>query len=110
MESVLNSIKKMLGIEAEYTHFDPDIIIHINSTFMTISQLGVGSEVPFITSDLETWEELFEDIKTIPAIKTYVYLKVRILFDPPTSSFVLEALKSQAAELEWRLNAQVDNK
>ena len=110
MESILNSIKKMLGIEAEYTHFDPDIIIHINSAFMTINQLGVGSEVPFISSDLETWEELFEDIKTIPAIKTYVYLKVRIVFDPPASSFVLEALKSQAAELEWRLNAQVDNK
>lgn len=98
----------MLGIEAEYRHFDDDIIMHINTTLMTISQLGVGSEVQMVTSDLETWSDIFEDVKQIPAIKTYVYLKVRMLFDPPTSSFVLEAMKNQAAELEWRLNAQVD--
>lgn len=108
MDSILNSIKKMLGIEAEYRHFDEDIIMHINTTLMTISQLGVGSEVQLVTSDLETWSDLFGDVSQIPAIKTYVYLKVRMLFDPPTSAFVLEAMKNQAAELEWRLNAQVD--
>ena len=109
MDSILNSIKKMLGIEAEYRHFDEDIIMHINTTFMTISQLGIGNTTPFINSDVETWQSVFQDISQIPAIKTYVYLKVRMLFDPPTSAFVMEAMTNQAKELEWRLNAQVDN-
>lgn len=110
MDSILTSIKKMLGIEAEYTHFDNDIIMHINSVFMTLNQLGVGpEEAPFITSELETWNDAFGDIKNVFAIKTYVYLKVRMVFDPPTSSFVMESMKNQATELEWRLNMQVDN-
>lgn len=108
MDSILTSIKKMLGIEAEYTHFDSDIIMHINSVFMGLNQLGIGSEVPYIESDIDTWESVFGDIKQIPAIKTYTYLKVRIVFDPPTNSFVLESMKNQIAELEWRLNVQVD--
>lgn len=109
MDSILTSIKKMLGIEAEYTHFDEDIIMHINSVFMTLHQLGVSSEVPCILSNVETWDSVFGDVKSIPAIKSYTYIKVRILFDPPTSSFVLESLNRQASELEWRLNVQVDN-
>lgn len=107
MESILNNTKKMLGIAADYTHFDSDIIVHINSTFMTLNQLGVGPEDPaFISSEVETWSSVFGSTKHIEAIKSYVYLKVRLLFDPPTSSTVLEAMNKQAAEYEWRLNIQ----
>lgn len=109
MESILNEIKKMLGIEAEYTHFDTDIIVHINTALMTLHQLGVGPEEPvLIMSSSDTWEDTLGDIKRIQAIKTYIYLKVKLTFDPPTSSFVLDAMKRQADELEWRLNTQVE--
>lgn len=108
MESILITIKKLLGIAADYTHFDSDIIVHINSVFMTLNQLGVGPEEPaFISSELETWSEIFGTTRNVEAIKSYVYLKVRLLFDPPASSSVLEAMNKQAAEYEWRLNIQV---
>ena len=111
MESILNEIKKMLGIEAEYKHFDVDIIVHINAALMTLHQLGVGPEEPaLITSELDTWHNVLGDIRLIQAVKTYIYLKVRLVFDPPSSSFVLDALKRQADELEWRLNVQVENR
>lgn len=111
MESVLTSIKKMLGIAADYTVFDNDIIMHINSVLMTLNQLGVGPDEPAsITSEMDTWEKVFGDRKDIEAVKTYMYIKVRIVFDPPTSSFVLEAMNRTANELEWRLNVQAENK
>lgn len=111
MESILTSIKKLLGITADYKHFDNDIIMHINTTFLTLNQLGVGPETPaMITSELATWESVFGEMKNLEAIKTYVYLKVRMLFDPPTSSFVLDSMNRQASELEWRLNVLVDSK
>lgn len=107
MESVLNTTKKMLGIAADYDHFDSDIIVHINSVFMTLNQLGIGPEEPaHISSDLETWSSVLGEIKNVEAVKTYVYLKVRLLFDPPTSTAVLEAMNKQAAEYEWRLTIQ----
>lgn len=107
MESILTSIKKMLGIEEEYTQFDNDIIMHINSVFMTVNQLGVGPETCCtITDDGDTWEDLFGDISEIHAIKSYTYLKVKTLFDPPTSSFVLDSMNRQISEFEWRLNVQ----
>lgn len=109
MDSILLSIKKMLGIAADYKHFDEDIIMHINSVFMTLNQLGINESVPCILGEDETWDSVFGDIKNIPAIKTYTYLKVRMVFDPPTSAFVMEAMKTQATELEWRLNVQADN-
>lgn len=109
MESILITIKKLLGIAEDYTHFDADIIIHINTALMTLSQLGVGPEQPVsITSEMNTWQNTFGDTSDIEAIKTYIYLKVRIVFDPPTSSFVLEAMNRQISELEWRLNIQRD--
>lgn len=109
MESILTTIKKMLGITEDYTHFDIDIIIHINTALMTLSQLGVGSDPPSsITSDVETWQTIFGSMNDIEAIKTYIYLKVKMLFDPPTTSFVLEAMNRQISELEWRLNMQKD--
>lgn len=109
MDSILISVKKMLGIAAEYTHFDADIIIHINSVFMILNQLGVGPKEGFsINSDVETWDEFTNDNPTIESVKSYMYLKVGLLFDPPTSSNVLEARNRLISELEWRLNAIAD--
>lgn len=107
MESILNSIKVLLGIEPEYTHFDKSIIEHINAAFMTLNQLGVGPEDPVvIVNNLDTWVNKFGEIKHIEGIKTYTYLKVQLFFDPPSSSFVLEAKQRQIAELEFRLTMQ----
>lgn len=108
MESILTSIKKLLGITEEYEHFDQDIIIHINSVFMILNQLGVGPKEGFaITGKDETWEEFKVDQVKIEAIKSYVYLKVRLMFDPPTGG-VLDSMKELTKEFEWRLNVQVD--
>ena len=107
-ESILNSIKKLLGITAEYTNFDTDIIIHINSVFMILNQLGVGPSKCFrIEDECTTWDEYITEDNDLDAVKTYMYLKVKLLFDPPLSSSVLEANKQLINELEWRLNVQV---
>lgn len=106
MESILTSIKKLLGITKEYEHFDPDIIMHINSVFMILNQLGVGPEEGFrIEDEYATWDEFIplDDLR-FEAVKSYVHLKVRLLFDPPMSSAVMEAMNRMISELEWRLN------
>lgn len=109
MESILISIKKLLGISEEYTHFDADIIMHINSVFMILNQLGVGpKEGFFIEDDSTTWDEYIPDVTKLHAVKTYIHLKVKLLFDPPASSAVMECTKQMIAELEWRLNIAVD--
>lgn len=109
MESILTSIKKLLGITEDYEHFDPDIIMHINSVFMILTQLGVGPEDGFAINNKETtWSEFTNDDKKIEAVKTYVYMKVKLLFDPPTSSSVVEAMNRSISEFEWRLNIAVD--
>lgn len=111
MESILTSIKKLLGIVAEDTHFDADIIIHINSALMTLNQLGVGPEEGFsILSELETWENFLGDSVHYEAIKTYVYYYVRTAFDPPINSAVLESMHRRMNELEWRLQVQKELK
>lgn len=107
--SILKSIKKLLGVPEEYDVFDTDITIHINSAFSTLNQLGVGPSEGFsIEDDTETWGMFLGDNTQINSVKTYVYIKVRLLFDPPTTSFAIDALKKQAEELEWRLNVQSD--
>lgn len=107
--SILNDIKHLLGLDESYDVFDTDITIHINSVFMTLNQLGVGPKEPFhISSITETWEEFTQGSVDISAVKTYIYLKVRLLFDPPTNSFTITALENQAKEFEWRLLAQSD--
>lgn len=105
-ESILQSVKKLLGIEEEYDHFDTDIIIHINTVLATLTQLGVGPVSGFsITDDSETWSDfLGEDLSKFESIKTYVYMKVRMIFDPPTSSSVADSFNRTINELEWRLN------
>lgn len=109
MESILTSIKKLLGITEEYAHFDDDIIMHINSAFMSLQQLGVGPSDGFtITSDEQVWTDFLGEMKKLEAIKSYIYLKVKLIFDPPTSSFVLESINRQIQEYEWRLNVQAE--
>jgi len=110
MDSILTSVKKLLGITEECKHFDTDIIIHINSVFLTLQQLGVGPAKGFSISDeYATWDSyLPEDNPSFEAVKSYIYLKVRLLFDPPSSSAVMESMKNMANELEWRLNAEAE--
>ena len=106
-ESILASIKKLLGIEAEYTHFDADIIMHINSVFAILEQMGVGPAGGFsIRGSDETWEQFLTDnfhSNSFAMVKSYTYLKVRLLFDPPISSAAIESINRQISELEWRL-------
>lgn len=104
MDSILTSVKKALGIAAEYTHFDPDLIMHINSVFSILNQLGVGPEKGFIISnEYNTWSEFIADNPKLEFVKSYMYLKVKLLFDPPTSSAVAESTKRLTDELEWRI-------
>lgn len=109
MESILVSIKKLLGLDKDYDAFDADVIIHINSVFMILNQLGVGPDTCFrIEDDLAVWTDFSEDIDEIEAVKSYIYHKVKMLFDPPTSSAVKEANQQIINELEWRLNIQAE--
>lgn len=109
MESILNSIKKLLGIQATYTQFDQDIIMHINSVFFNLMQIGVGPERGFIISDANaTWASFAEDPDIISAVKTYMYFKVRLAFDPPQMTALIESMNRQIAELEWRICAEAD--
>lgn len=103
-DSILQSIKKLLGLDVTYADFDQDIIIHINSVFMILRQLGVGPEEGYKITDVNNiWSEFTSDDIFIESVKSYVYLKVRMLFDPPTNSALITAVQSQISELEWRL-------
>lgn len=107
--SILLSVKKMLGPSADYDIFDPELIIHINSVFGTLHQLGVGPEEKFvITGDSELWSDFLTEGEEIEEVKSYMYLRVRLLFDPPSSSFVLSSFKEQLKELEWRLQCKAE--
>lgn len=109
MESILTSIKKLLGITEEYEHFDSDLVMHINSVFMILTQLGVGPEEGFrIEDDTTEWNEFLTDDTKLQAVKTYMHLKVKMMFDPPLSTAVIECMKRQIDELEWRLNVQAE--
>lgn len=108
-ESILNTTKKILGISEDYKAFDLDIVTHINSVLGTLNDLGVGPVNGFmITGPDETWDELIESEMRLNRVKSYVYLRVRLLFDPPTSSFHLESLKEQVKEMEWRLTNVIE--
>lgn len=103
-ESILTSIKKLLGIAEECTDFDKDLIININSTLMILTQLGVGPLEGFVIEDsTATWGEFEPNIKQMALVKTFVHLKVRLVFDPPMSTAVLESMKEIIKETEWRL-------
>lgn len=103
--SILLSVKKILGLTPDYTAFDEDIVTHINATFSVLSQVGVGPVGGFmIEGPDELWEEYPIPTEWLNLVKTYVYLNVRLLFDPPTTSYLLESAKQQLKEYEWRLN------
>lgn len=113
MDSILTSVKKDLGIVEEYTHFDPDIIMDINTAFSILTQLGVGPDTGFsITDDTTTWNDYISDPNSpvLNLVKTYISKKTRILFDPPLSSAVMESMNHVISELEWRINVAVDPK
>ena len=108
-ESIFESIKALLGPDSSYEVFDQDILIHINTAIATLTQLGVGPQEGFrVTGSDEEWIDFTNDEKVLDMAKTYIYLKVKMVFDPPTSSFVVSSYERTCQELEWRLNVAVD--
>ena len=110
-ESILISVKKLLGIDELDKHFDPDIIMHINSALMVLTQLGLGKSEGFIIEDdTKTWDEFLNEnfISKFAGAKTYVYMKVKLIFDPPPSSAAIESMTRMVNEFEWRLNAAAE--
>lgn len=109
-ESILVVIKRMLGLAPDYTPFDADLIGHINSAIMVAHQLGVGASDFLITGADETWADwLGETASHLSAIQHYVYLRTKLSWDPPSSSFVLNSIEKQIDEMTWRLNVQVES-
>lgn len=108
MDSILTSIKKLLNISEDYEYFDQDIIMHINTTLLVLTQLGVGPPEGFVITDKTAiWDDFIGDAN-LEMVKSYIYLKVKLLFDPPTSSSAVDAANRMIAEFEWRLNVAVD--
>ena len=109
-ESILDYVKKLLGIQKDYTHFDPDVIYGINAAFGILNQLGIGPAEGFIISDdTSKWTDFISDGPQLSLVKEYVCLKTRLLFDPPTSSGLIDAMNKNAAEYEWRLYVAFDS-
>lgn len=109
MDSILISVKKSMGIAEECEDFDDELILFINSVFSTLNQLGVGPETGFaIQDDIANWSDYLNDDLNLNSVKTYVCLKVKLMFDPPSSSTVIEAINREIKELEWRINVAVD--
>ena len=109
MENILDSIKKLLGIDEADLNFDQELIMHINSVFMVLNQLGVGPVGGFkISSNEEVWTDFVGTRLDLESVKSYIYLKVRLLFDPPQNSFLVGAIEKQIEENEWRLQVQVE--
>lgn len=108
-ESILDYVKKLLGIQKDYTHFDPDVIYGINAAFAVLTQLGVGPEEGFmISDDSAKWTDFVSDTARLSLIKEYVCLRTRLLFDPPTSSALIDAMNKSVSEYEWRLYVASD--
>ena len=109
MESILTSIKKLLGIAEEYTHFDADLIMHINSVLSILTQIGVGPAEGFSIEDKEdTWTDFIPESQKLEFVKSYVYMKVKLLFDPPISSAAIESINRLTSELECRIQMATD--
>jgi hypothetical protein len=108
-DSILDSVKKVLGLDSDYTEFDLDVIMHINSTFMTLQQLAVGPKTGFaIVDNTLLWSDYTDNLNLLGAVRSYLYLSVRMLFDPPATSFTIEAFQKQKLEFEWRLNVMAE--
>lgn len=110
-ESIFKSIKALLGPDADYDVFDQDILIFINSALATLTQIGIGPDSGFrVVDESATWDDLFESFTDIDSVKQYIFMKVKMGFDPPSNSFVMSAYQDACKELEWRLNVAVDPK
>ncbi len=110
MDSILNSVKEYCGIEVENTAFDSDLIMTINAVLYVLPQLGIGPESAFtITSAEQTWQDIVE-AKLVGGVSQYVKMRVRMLFDPPTNPQVIEALRNQIDEFQWRILLDADAK
>lgn len=109
MDSILTSVRGSLGPTEEYTHFDPQIIMHINSVFADLSQMGVGPDGFFIEDDTTTWSDYLPVGSTLEAVKSYMYLRVRLLFDPPLNSAHIAAMQRDIDRWEFRLNVAAES-
>lgn len=110
-DSILQTIKQMLGLDPDCDDFNTDVIVFINDALFTLGQLGIGSKDFYsIDGDEQTWSEFLEDVKNYEAVKKYVYLKTRLGFDPPSSSFVIQSIEKQIAETEWRLMIEAEGR
>lgn len=108
-DSILGTIKKLIGLDKLYYVFDLDIIVAINSSFMILNQLGIGPDKPFsIRGSEETWNDFFGDEEIFALAKSYIYLRTKLLFDPPSSGVLHEAVERQISEFEWRMHVQAD--
>lgn len=108
MENVLETIKKLIGFGPEYGAFDVDLIININAALDTLKQLGVKVKRHLAVEGNEIWEEIFEDPESIDMMKNYIYLKCRLVFDPPMNASILESIKETIKEYEYRLNLEIE--
>lgn len=107
--SILTSVKKLLGIAEEYTQFDTDIIIYINTIFMALQQMGIGPNDGFsITDENDLWTDFMEDSILLNSVKTYMYLRVKLLFDPPLTSSIVDSFNKLISELEFRMNSKAE--
>lgn len=108
-DSILRTIKKMLGLDIDYEAFDTDIIVLINSALMTLQQLGVGRKNGFVVTGLtQMWSDFLPSDTMLEGVKHYIMLRVKMVFDPPQSSYVMETMKQEKEELEWRLREQAE--
>jgi hypothetical protein len=109
-ESILDSVKKVLGFESEYEAFDLDITMHINAAFGSLHQLGVGGDTGFVISDNTTlWSQYVSQLTFLGMVKAYIFMSVRIVFDPPENRFAIGAFQEQLKQLEWRINVAVES-
>jgi hypothetical protein len=105
--SILDDTKKVLNLASDYTAFDQDVILYINSVLSTLNQLGIGPEDGFMITDKNAlWSDFLGSDPRLNNIKGYVYLRVRMLFDPPTLGYLIDAMQAQIKELEWRISVQ----
>ncbi len=110
MDSILTSIKQLLGIGETYTHFDAEITMDINTAFSMLTQIGAGPATGFSISDkTSVWTDFIPDMSKVEMIKSYVHLKVKLLFDPPSSSAIIEVINREITQLEWRINVAVNS-
>ena len=108
-QSILISIKKLLGVSKECTDFDADIIMDINTVFMVLNQMGVGPKEGYRIEDAKSvWNDYIQDVDNLDGVKSYIHLRVKLLFDPPLNSAIIEAINNTIRELEWRLTHQAE--